>query len=299
MSILPPRDPRYSGDHRRPSGTEEVRPIPLESIVVNQHQPRKTFDEAHLKDLAASIQAKGVIQPITVRPWGTRFQIVAGERRYRAAVAAGLTAIPALVRDLDERDALSVGLIENLQRQDLNPLEEALTFKRLIEEFGFTQESLAKEVGKNRTTISNTIRLLKLPEEVRTMVTEKKLSAGHARALLGAPERKQQIDFAVKCVEQGWSVRKIEKVIQELRKSRAPRAVPQKATYIAAMEEQLAEMLFTSVTIKERGKGGSLTINYNDLDEFDRLREVIEKGSGKAFEQVVRLKQPHVVGGQS
>lgn len=270
--------------------TERVLIVPIERIMLNPEQPRKHFDADALADLTASVKAKGILQPILVRPRGPKLQIVAGERRYRAAVGAGLEQVPVIVRHFDERETLQVGIIENLQRENLNPLEEAETYKRLIDEYGHTQESLARTVGKDRTTISNTIRLLKLPREVQVSLREGRLSQGHARALLGLSDSQRQRELAGYAESKGLSVREVERLVQQEREPSKRRRANHKPAYLEHMERLISEMIYTQVTIQERGKKGSITIDYYSIDEFERLFEILQRGSGQAFEQVVRLK---------
>lgn len=266
-------------DNATPSEELEARNIPLSLIILNDGNPRRQFEEKALAELTESIRNQGVLQPLIVRPHGNKFQIVAGERRYRASVAAGLKDVPAVIKALDETQTLRVALVENLQRENLNAIEEAETYKRFIDEFGHTQESLAKFLGKDRTTISNTIRLLKLPEQVREWVVEGRLSQGHARAILGLPSPEQQIALAEECIERGMSVRKVEKTVQQEKKR--PRRKPQQPSYVEAMERSLSEMLETKVSIKESGKQGQIVIDYASISEFERLYALFQEAASQ------------------
>jgi len=203
---------------------DEVRMLPIRLIDPNREQPRRSFDEEALKELAASIRAVGVIQPIIVQPNGERFTIIAGERRYRASRLADLTEIPAIVRDWDEQRRLEAALIENLQRDDLNPVEEAMGIRKLMDEAGLTQEKVSERLGKSRPAVANLLRLLTLPESVKQLLVEGKLSAGHARALVTVDPRRQ-VQLANLAVQQGWSVRQLERICAQPVKEELPNAI--------------------------------------------------------------------------
>lgn len=247
---------------------EELRDIELDRIVPAAHQPRRHFDEGALRELADSIAAQGVIQPIVLRPTDVgRYEIVAGERRWRAAAMAGLSRIPALVRELDDRTAMAVAVVENIQRADLNPLEEAEALQRLIAECGLTHEQLAQALGRSRVTISNLLRILDLQGEVRDMLRAGRLTLGHAKVLLGA-EPARQLALATQVVERGLNVRETEAL---LRRDEVP--APQLAPAARpAQEQELAQQLGLPVRLTPtRNGGGSLTIRYRDDGELDRL----------------------------
>ncbi len=264
-----------------PGGSAPSRAVQsIEIALIHPHpeQPRRHFDEGALQELAESISKRGVIQPIIVRPHGGGFQIVAGERRWRAAQRAQLHRIPAIVRDFDEAETLEIALIENIQREDLNPIEEAKAYRKLIGQFDHSQEALARLVGKSRSHIANLMRLLDLPEGVQQAVTEQRLSMGHARALIGAPD----CEGLARTVEQkGLSVRDTEALVRRSRKGgSAPvasaRAVPTggKDPDIAALEEHLADILGLKVDITHGeggGAAGHLTLRYSTLDQLDML----------------------------
>jgi ParB family chromosome partitioning protein len=233
------------------------------------------MDEAALAELAASVREHGVLQPILVRPLKGqlhRFQIIGGERRWRAAQAAGLHEVPTLVRDFSDREAMAAGLVENLQRQDLNALEEAEGYGRLVEQFGLTQEALAKAVGKSRPHVANTLRLLHLPERVRDLLREGALTAGHARALLTA---RDPVALALQVVDRGLNVRQAEALAsaKEL-PARAERAPPDAAT--RALEQELAAHLGLRVSIRHGGRGGQVVLSYRDLDQLDGLVRLLK-----------------------
>jgi ParB family chromosome partitioning protein len=256
---------RGGGDTR---GTIQM--VPIASIEPHPGQPRRIFQEEALAELAASIQARGVIQPIVVRPHGHRFQIVAGERRWRASQKARLHEIPAIVRDFSDEETLEVALIENIQRQDLNAIEEAQAYKRLLADFGHTQEELGRLVHKSRSHVANLLRLLDLPPKVQIMVGTGQLTMGHARALVTAadPER-----LAEEVVRLGLSVRETEKLAQagKARPTRAPVEYKGAHADLAALERQLGDLLGLKVTIKHSPKGGTVSLGYSSLDQLDMI----------------------------
>jgi len=249
----------------------EVRQIPVASIEPHPGQPRRTFNEEALTELADSIAARGVIQPIIVRPHGHRFQIVAGERRWRAAQKARLHEIPAIVRDFSDTETLEVALLENIQRQDLNAIEEAQAYRRLLDDYGHTQEALGKLVAKSRSHVANLLRLLDLPASVQEMLAIGTLSMGHARALAAAPD---PAALAEEVARRGLSVRETEKLAKAVKGGR-PRRPPIEYkgahTDIAALERQLGDMLGLKVAIKHSPRGGQVTLGYSSLDQLDMI----------------------------
>ncbi|MCR9268944.1 MAG: ParB/RepB/Spo0J family partition protein [Hyphomonadaceae bacterium] len=267
-----PDEPRTTD---APSGN--VPEFAVSDIRPNPAQPRRSFSEAELEELAASIKTRGVLQPILLRPdpdAPNQFQIVAGERRWRAAQRAGLTTIPAVVRDMDELQLLEVGIIENVQREDLNPIEEAEAYGALIKRFGRTQENLAESVGKSRAHIANTMRLLNLGESAREHLRQGRISAGHARAALGAPDPDPVVDMAV---AKGLSVREVESLVKRLKDGGALDTVAKKVQQhdkdvdTEALESDLARVLGLKVDIRQGLKGGELRIKYGDLEQLDEL----------------------------
>lgn len=255
---------------------EKVVYIKLSDIKPNAAQPRKEFNEEALEDLASSILQYGVIQPILVRPSGKAYELVAGERRWRAARKAGLKQIPAIVRELDDRQNAFYALIENMQREDLNSIEEAEGIQEIMSEYGLNQEEAAKLIGKSRPYIANSLRLLKLPEEVRNMVADRTLSAGHARAIAGLQGEKLQLEAAKLAAENGWSVRKIESYTGSKTAEKKPRKRSKsKPSDIRRMEEKLGETLGTKVTINGSEKKGKLELEYYSRGELDRLLEIL------------------------
>lgn len=262
---------------------DSLRLLRLADLEPNPHQPRRIFREEDLEDLAASIRERGVLQPILVRPnprrEGAAYEIIAGERRWRAAQRAGLNEAPALVKRFDDAAAFEIALVENVQRADLNPLEEAAGYGRLIEDFGYTQERLAQGLGKSRSHIANLLRLLKLPEEVRRMLEEGTLTAGHARALLSLED---PLPLARRILAEGLSVRQAEKLAQEAREppALAPAKTPVKpSAELAARLKALTKHLRAPVEVEPKGKGGRIVIRYGSPEELEAL--CARLGAGK------------------
>jgi ParB family chromosome partitioning protein len=251
----------------------ELRSLAIASISAGRYQPRRHFDEALLEELAESIKSQGVIEPVIVRTTGAgRFELIAGERRWRASQLAGLAEIPALVRDIDDRTAIAIALIENIQREDLSPLEEAQALARLIAEFKLTHQQAADAVGRSRAAVSNLLRLLDLPDPIRSHLDDGRLEMGHARALLTLPEARA-IALAQKAVDQEWSVRELEEAVRrttELPKGKA--AKPKRDADIEALENELAGKLGARVSLSHgRGGRGKVVIHYHSLDELDGI----------------------------
>lgn len=248
------------------------RSVPIDLVQRNPGQPRKHFDEAELTELANSIRTHGVLQPILVRPIaGGRYEIVAGERRWRAAQRAGLHSIPAVVRDLNEVEVVEIAIVENVQRTDLNPIEEAQGFQTLIDRFGRTQEEIAEAVGKSRPHIANMLRLLKLPEDLQEMVRDGRLSSGHARAILTAPDQR---GLAQRVISEGLNVRDVERLAQQAKDEKhGPRVSTGggdgKSADTRALEQSLSNALGLDVTITEKGAGGELKVAYKTLEQLD------------------------------
>lgn len=263
-----------------PAAGEEIKEnvvyIKLSEIKPNSKQPRKEFSEEALDDLAASILEYGVIQPILVRRANVGFELVAGERRWRAARKAGLNQIPAIVRDIDDRQNAFYALIENMQREDLNSIEEAEGIQKIMSDYDLNQEEAAKLIGKSRPYIANSLRLLKLPEEVRQMVVEKKLTAGHARAIAGLKDEELQKQAAEKAVKNGWSVRQIEGYTGESTEpGKKRKRSKSKPLPIRQMEDRLTEVLGTKVTINGSDRKGKLELEYYSKGELERLLEIL------------------------
>ena len=255
--------------------------LPVEQIIPNPDQPRRQFDPDALNELAASLRSRGVLQPLIVRPHPSEpdlYQIVAGERRWRAAQIAQLHELPVLIRELDDTEVLEIALIENIQRADLNPIEEAASFRQLMDRFGHTQERLAEALDKSRSHISNLLRLLNLPDQVQGFVRDGKLTAGHARALITAPD---PIAMARKVIERNLSVRETEALARQTTQPRpeTPRIRSEKDADTLALESDLSAQLKMRVKIEHAGQdGGRMTITYRDLDQLDRLCQALGGG---------------------
>jgi len=257
--------------------------IHTDQIDSTESQPRQVFSKEALNELAASIKSNGIIQPIVVRRNGDRFQIIAGERRWRAAQIAGLTKIACIIKDIAEEDVLEISLVENIQREELNPLEEANAYKRLLERLK-TQEEVAKRVGKDRSSVANSIRLLKLPPSIQKLINENKLSGGHARALLALESEQQQEHLANQAVDRGLSVREVERLAKEGASNRtsAARPKPHASTAagnanIAAAESKLSRKLGSPVKIRFGKIGGVLEIRFSSHDDLSRIFDLLMK----------------------
>lgn len=251
--------------------------IDVERIVPGSQQPRKQFSDPPLQELAASIRENGVIQPLIARRTGNgTFELIAGERRWRAAMLASLKKVPVIVKDAAPDETLVLALIENIQREDLNPMETAEAFSHLISDFNLTQEQMSKRVGKDRATVANYLRLLKLASEVKSWVSEGLLSLGHAKALLSAPDDNAQVEAARQVIKAGLSVRETEALVKKgaVKPRKAPTAT--KDPQIASLEQKLIRKLGTRVRLHDNGKNsGRIEINYHSLDELDRLLEIL------------------------
>ncbi|WP_138429383.1 ParB/RepB/Spo0J family partition protein [Fodinibius saliphilus] len=254
--------------------------VPVDNIRPNPHQPRKEFDGERLEELADSIDQHGLIQPITVRYIGEkRFELISGERRLRASKLAGLEEIPAYIREVNDEDIISFALIENIQREDLNPIEVALGYKRLIDEAGYTQAEVAERVGKNRTTVTNMLRLLSLPAFIQAGLRDNKISMGHARALIPIEDEGDQKKIFNKIIEKGYSVRKTEKLVRNLNKEEKKPNEESKEENKALYKEisnRLRSKLSTKVNIKSKKNGGEIRIEYYSDEELDRLLDLFD-----------------------
>ncbi len=254
---------------------EQVRMIALDAIDPNPDQPRTVFQPGAIEELAQSIKGDGVIQPILLKPVGSRYMVVVGERRWRASKLAGLSEIPAVVRDVSDERILEIALVENIQREDLNPIEVATALQRLANEFHLSHEELAHRTGKDRTTITNLLRLLRLPRVVQDMVGEKKISMGHARALLSLSDQDQQQALAERIVRQSLSVRQVEQLVKRMQEPAEPAPKPVVDPNVAAAIARLEECLGAPVRLVERGKKGRIEISYGSPAELDRLYSVL------------------------
>ncbi|MBQ7343521.1 MAG: ParB/RepB/Spo0J family partition protein [Clostridia bacterium] len=262
-----------------------INTLKISLVDPKSDQPRKYFDKEALEELSDSIRENGLLQPILVREYGEgRYQIIAGERRFRACKLAGLTEIPAIVLDRDDKAAAQIALIENIQREDLNPLEEALAYRSLKEEYDMTQEELSERIGKSRSAIANSIRLLDLPDEILTMVAAKELSAGHARTLLGVKDREDMILLAQFAAEQDLSVRQLEEQVKKINKKKKPAPEVEEeepfVDYFREMELKIQRQLGRKVKIADKGSKKTLTLFYEDNEDLDELLKLI---CGKDF----------------
>ena len=259
--------------------SDEIREIQIDLIQPGRQQPRTTFDQAKLEELAQSIRTTGIIQPLLVRPSGGLFELVAGERRWRAAQLAGLARIPAIVRDIPDDNLLELALIENIQREELNPVEEANAYKRLIDSLGLTQDEVARRVGRDRTFITNYLRVLKLPTDIQTLLEHDKLTFGHARALLSVPDPINQRRLAQKIVKHNWSVRETERRVRNLTSERRPSKSSREHAdpNVRAAEVKLRRALSTQVRIiqSQRNLPGRVEIEFYDLADLDRIFNLI------------------------
>jgi len=259
-------------------GKEKIIELSVKEIRVNKNQPRRFFNEEKLNELALSIKEHGVVQPIIVRRLDDgKYELVAGERRWRASQIIGLKKIPAIIKQLSSKETSEIALIENIQREDLNPIEEAAAYKALMEEFGLTQEVLSQRVGKSRPFIANTVRLLSLPENVRNLVSQGSISAGHARALIALPGKKDQEELAQKVAQRGLSVRQTEKTIRDILadKKREKSKLIVKDPNLNELEERLTRRFSTKVRIARGSKSGKIEIEYYGDEELQRLLETL------------------------
>jgi len=269
----------------------------MSAIDPNPHQPRVHFDEDTLSELSASIRAIGLLQPILVRPGKEgRYELIAGERRWRAATRAGLTVIPAIIRVTDDVSAVEQALVENLHRQDLTPLEEAAAYQQLLDDFGMTHENIARKVGRSRSAITNSVRLLALPAAIQQLLANGRLSAGHAKALLGTPDRAFQEQLARRAADDNWTVRAIEDAVRDHQRptqlvpvtgrktvtpastSSTPDRPGLRAPGLLELEHLLAEHLGTTVNVTMSGKNGKVIIHFADLDDLERMYRLMAEG---------------------
>ena len=257
---------------------ERALEVDIDLLRPNKFQPRVRMDDTKIEDLARSIRANGIIQPIVVRKVDGRYEIIAGERRWRAAQRAGLLKVPVAVRDLPEDRLLAAALIENIQREDLNPLEEAQAYRRLADEFGLTQDQIAEAVGKDRSSVANYVRLLRLPNELRENVASGALSMGHARALLAITDQSAQLRVGRDVVAKGLSVRETEALAKRATDPAPKKEEPPKDVHTRAAEDRLRFVLGTRVRIVRRGKGGRVEIDFGSEDELQRIFEQLTEG---------------------
>lgn len=258
------------------SAPGEVQNLPLDQILPNRYQPRRKFDDSDLAQLAESVKQNGLLQPILVRRKGDGFyELIAGERRVRAARLAGLTTLPAIVRNSSDEQAIELALVENLQREDLNPMEAARAYHRLAHEFGLTQETIARRVGKDRSSIANIARLVNLPHEIQELVEAGMLTTGHAKVLLGSNQSEAQLRLARRIVEGQLSVREAEKMAASEPGTERPKQRARRPNVFAALQERLQKHLGTRVTISKGRRGGKIVVYYFAPTDLDRLVEMI------------------------
>jgi ParB family chromosome partitioning protein len=256
-----------------PPSTARALEVDSDLLTPNRFQPRTTMDDGRIEELARSIRSNGIIQPIVVRKADTGYEIIAGERRWRASQRAGLLKVPIVIRDLPDERMLAAALIENLQREDLNPIEEAHAYRRLADEFHLTQEQIAEAVGKDRSSVANMTRLLRLPHEVRENVAAGTIAMGHARALLSLPDEASQLRWGREVVARQLSVRETEVLVKKALTPAAPREAPAKDVHTRAAEDRLRFALGTAVRIVRKGKGGRIEVDFTSEDELHRLYE--------------------------
>ena len=260
-----------SGESLQETGNE----ISVEKIVVRGNQPRKVFNDETIREMADSISEHGILQPLLVRPIENgKYELVAGERRLRAAVLAGLKKVPVIIREMEEPQTWEAALIENLQRENLNTVEEAAAYREMLERYGYTQEELARRIGKSRAYVANTVRLLNLPGEIRELVKTGELTAGHARAILALKDEEQQLALAQKIIQQGMTVRDTEEAGTKERTTRKS-AGKTKDPHLVMVEQRFEELLNTRVKVIRQKTGGKIEVRFNDDEELNRIMEVM------------------------
>lgn len=266
-------------DNVQTAGSSQINEIPLDSIVANPNQPRKTFDAEALEELAASIKELGVVQPVTLREISEgRYQIISGERRCRASRMAGLTSIPAYIKTADDEALMEMALVENIQREDLNAIEIALSYQRLIDEYKFTQERLGEKVGKKRATVTNYLRLLKLPAEVQLGLKAGKIEMGHARALVSIQDPADMIRIYEETVKNGYSVRKLEDIVKRLSEKPEPKKKTQKTSDYDALSNRLAHVFKSKVKIDRNSKGsGKIVLSFTNDEQFENIMSILDR----------------------
>lgn len=272
--------PNADSDHREDNLVmRQLKEIQLTDIDTNPGQPRMLVDETRLEELVESIREHGVIQPVVVRPLDQgRYQLIAGERRWRACLQLGLEKIPAMVREASDLEASAVALIENIQRENLNPLEEARAYQQLIDQYGLTQDEVSRRVGKSRPFIANMVRLLNLPEEIMDMVNEGLITAGHARALLALPDEEFRRKVAFRVIKKNMTVRQTEEYVQEVLEGTANKTAPRKRPdWCKKVKEQFQSFFGTRVRISNRGESGKIVIEFNNRDDLQRIIDILSK----------------------
>ena len=277
-ALLPPKPQGELSPHEHtPALRDEIREVPIDSIDPNPYQPRRNFDQKSLLELSQSIRSDGLVQPIVVRPDGSRFELIVGERRCRAAKMAGMTTIPAIVREVERERVLEVTLVENIQREDLNPIEVAHALDRMIQELHLSHEEVASRTGKDRSTITNLLRILRLPGDVQQLVAERRISGGHARAILGLEDATQQVALADKAAAQGLSVRQVERTVRSLTESKKSAGkTRQLDPNVAAAVAELEQKLGTKVKLVQQGRHkGKIEVEYYSEEDLERIYSII------------------------
>jgi len=269
-ALIPDAEPQKEG------GRKDFFTLDVEEITPLRYQPRRDFDAEKIAELSASIKEKGIIQPLIVRESEDGYELIAGERRLRAAIKAGLKQVPVVIKDVSDSEALQIALIENIQREDLNPIEEAMVYQRLINEFELTQDEMAQKVGKDRTTVTNSLRLLTLPEPVKEDLVRGLITTGHARALLSLPDSKSIIKARDIIIAKGMSVRETEALAKRTKEDERKVEKDKVADpYLLDLEDELTRAIGTKVKISVRGKGGKIEIEYYSQEELERIAEII------------------------
>lgn len=254
---------------------EQVVELDINLIVPNKNQPRKEFEKVSLEELKNSIQQYGIIQPIVVRKVEDKYEIIAGERRWRAAREASFDKIPCIIKEVDEKEAIKLAIIENIQREDLNPIEEANAFKSLMNTYNLKQEEVAEAVGKSRSYVANSLRLLNLDEEIQDYISEGKISTGHAKALLGVRNKKDRLSIAKTIIDKKLNVRETEKLVSKSKRKKTGKSTVEKDPFIKEIEERLMSTLGTKVTLISSKKGGKIEIEFYNEEDLQRILEVI------------------------
>lgn len=269
-ALIPDAEPQKGG------GRRGFFTVNIDEITPLRYQPRKDFDDEKITELSASIKQKGIIQPLIVRESEDGYELIAGERRLRAAIKAGLMQVPVVIKDVSDSEALQIALIENIQREDLNPIEEAMVYQRLINEFELTQDEMAQKVGKDRTTVTNSLRLLALPDPVKEDLTRDIITTGHARALLSLPDERSILKARDKVIARGMSVRETEALTKRTKEDER-KGGKDKGTdpYLLDLEDELTRAIGTKVKISVRGKVGKIEIEYYSQEELERIAEII------------------------
>ncbi len=277
VPVKAPEETKNSSQNSADDDQDKVKYIKIHDIMPNVNQPRKTFNEEKIEELALSIKEHGIIQPIVVRKKNKGYEIVAGERRWRAAIKADLAQVPCLIRKLDDEQNMLIAIIENMQREDLNPIEEAEGLRQMTETFGMTQEQVSKSVGKSRPYITNSMRLLKLPDYIKESIADGIISAGHGRTLVAIEEENSRKQLWNKIIEEGLSVRETEKIAAgSAGKKKRRRAIKEKNPDLVHVENELKDIFGTKVNISKSGKKGKIEIEYYSPDELNRLIELLK-----------------------